>query len=82
MKLNELSNKELGERILEVRDSERRLEIDFLLYLREVEKRDLHLEWGYSSLFTYLVKSLGYSEGGASQEFWWISNCLTHLAPN
>jgi hypothetical protein len=67
MELNELSNIELAERILETRDSERRLEVDFLLYLREVEKRDLHLEWGYSSLFTYLVKSLGYSEGGASR---------------
>jgi hypothetical protein len=67
MKVNELSNKELSERIIETRDSERKLEIDFLFYLREVEKRDLHLEWGYSSLFTYLVKYLGYSEGGASR---------------
>jgi hypothetical protein len=67
MKLNKLSNTELAERILETRDSERKLEVDFLLYLREVEKRDLHLEWGYSSLFTYLVNSLGYSEGGASR---------------
>jgi hypothetical protein len=67
MKVNELSNKELGERILETRDSEKKLEVDFLFYLREVEKRDLHLEWGYSSLFTYLVKYLGYSEGGASR---------------
>jgi 5-methylcytosine-specific restriction endonuclease McrA len=67
MKLNELSNIELYKRILQTRDSERRLEVDFLLYLREVEKRDLHLEWGYSSLFTYLVNSLGYSEGGASR---------------
>jgi 5-methylcytosine-specific restriction endonuclease McrA len=67
MKPNELSNTELAERILETRDSERKLEVEFLLYIREIEKRDLHLEWGYSSLFTYLVKYLGYSEGGASR---------------
>jgi hypothetical protein len=44
MEVNELSNIELAERILKTRDSERRLEVDFLLYLREVEKRDLNLE--------------------------------------
>jgi hypothetical protein len=38
MKPDKLSNTELAERILETRDSERKLEVDFLLYLREVEK--------------------------------------------
>jgi hypothetical protein len=32
MELNELSNIELAERILETRDSERRLEVDFLCW--------------------------------------------------
>ncbi len=66
MMVQELSNDALGDAIVNLRNSERRQQVDFLRYLREVEKRDLHLEWGFSSLFTYLVRGLGYSEGSAA----------------
>ena len=33
--------------------------------VREIARRNLHLERGYSSLFTYLVKELSYSEASA-----------------
>jgi hypothetical protein len=44
---------------------ERELTLNVLHYLREIESRKIHLLAGYSSLFEYCVKELGYSEGSA-----------------
>ncbi len=44
---------------------EREVTTEILHYLREVESRKLHIERGYSSLFEFTVRELGYSEGSA-----------------
>ncbi len=62
-----LSNQEVRDSILQLRKLERKCEVDLLLNFIELEKRDLALSWGYSSLFKYLVNALGYSEACASR---------------
>ena len=42
---------------------EQALQILVLDHLREIEARALHLRRGYSSLFDYAVRELGYSDG-------------------
>ena len=44
---------------------ERKLNIEILQHLQEIESRKLYLERGFSSLFDYAVKELGYGEGAA-----------------
>ena len=44
---------------------ERKLNIEILQHLQEIESRKLYLERGFSSLFDYTVKELGYGEGAA-----------------
>ena len=44
---------------------ERKLNIEILQHLQEIESRKLYLERGFSSLFEYAVKELGYGEGAA-----------------
>jgi len=46
---------------------ERKLTIDVLRHLKEIERRMLHLKRGYSSLFEYAVKELHYSEAAAAR---------------
>jgi len=46
---------------------EKRATLVLLLYLREVERRRLYAARGYSSLWEYVFKCLGYSEAGASE---------------
>ena len=44
---------------------ERKLNVEILQHLQEIESRKLYLERGFSSLFDYTVKELGYGEGAA-----------------
>ena len=44
---------------------ERRISVKILRHLMEVEKRRIHLDMGYSSLFVFLTKHLKYSDGSA-----------------
>ena len=44
---------------------ERRISVKILRHLIEVEKRRIHLDMGYSSLFVFLTKHLKYSDGSA-----------------
>ena len=44
---------------------ERQINIQVLQHLQEIEKRKLYLKRGFSSLFEYAVKELGYSESSA-----------------
>ena len=44
---------------------ERNTHIQILHHLGEIDSRKLYLELGFSSLFDYAVKELGYSEGAA-----------------
>ena len=44
---------------------EQALQLAVLDHLREIQTRHLHLRLGFSSLFDYAVRELGYSEGAA-----------------
>lgn len=46
-------------------ENERKLLMEILEALREVEDRKLHLEMGYSDLYMFAMKELGYSSGAA-----------------
>ena len=57
-----LSNEELLTKTKQAALEERKLTLEVLQLLREVEKRRLHLELGYGSIFDYAVKELGYDD--------------------
>ncbi len=65
MEIKELTDLELTERIETLRSKERVITLKFLLHLGEFDIRKLYLELGYSSLFDYCVRKLGYSESSA-----------------
>ncbi len=46
---------------------EKQTTLSILLHLAEVERRDLYLEYGFSSLFDYCVGALGYSRSAAGR---------------
>ena len=46
---------------------ERKISVEVLLHLVEVERRKLHLQLGYRSLFDYCTRRLGYSESAAGR---------------
>ncbi len=53
--------------LLQLVRSERRFTSNILSLLQEVENNRSYLDWGYSSLYAYLVHGLGYSEALAYQ---------------
>jgi len=65
--LHALSDDELLARTLEVARNEQNLTLRIIAHLEEVARRRLFAARGYSSLFEYAVKALGYSEPAASQ---------------
>ncbi len=65
MSLHALSDREILSRTLDISRRERRLTLQVLLHLIEVERRRLHLKQGYSSLFDYCRSALKYSESAA-----------------
>jgi hypothetical protein len=65
MLLNKIPSSLLITELKSLVDEERKLTVRILHYLKEIEARKLHLEAGFSSLFEYCVKELGYSEGSA-----------------
>ena len=60
-----LNNPDLVSRTKSLVAEERNLTTELIQYLREIEKRKIHLSYGYSSLHEFCVKHLGYSDGGA-----------------
>ena len=69
-KFNQLSLKNLNDQELwlntkNLAQKERHLTTQVLEHLSEIENRKLYLKKGFSSLFEYTVKELGYSEGSA-----------------
>ena len=60
-----LSNEILWEKIHDARARERLALKELLECLQEIDRRKLHLARGFESLFTFLVKGLGYEEGSA-----------------
>jgi hypothetical protein len=65
MNLNSISDQELFEQIRLLSQDERRITIEILHLLREIARRRLYAQRGYESLFTFLVKELGYDEASA-----------------
>lgn len=60
--LNTMKNDELVRSTKLLVQEERRIQVKFLLHLKEIESRRLFLDLGYSSLFDFVTKELGYSE--------------------
>ena len=63
--LRVLSDSDLLARTRELASLERVVTLRLLLHLNEIERRQLHLEQGYSSMFDYCTSGLGYSEPAA-----------------
>jgi hypothetical protein len=63
--ISKLSNSELINALKVQVEDERKLLMQILEALREVEGRMLHLEMGYPDLYTFAMKELGYSSGAA-----------------
>jgi hypothetical protein len=60
-----LESPSLWSGVKHARAEERRVLTDLLHYLLEIERRQAHLLWGYSSLFTFLTEGLGYDPSSA-----------------
>ena len=60
-----LSDDRLLERTKEMSGIEHQLEVVVIDHLREIQKRRLYLRRGFSSLFDYAVRELGYSDAAA-----------------
>ena len=63
--LKTMSNDQLLLQTKNLVQKERQINIQVLQHLQEIEKRKLYLKRGFSSLFEYAVKELGYSESSA-----------------
>ena len=63
--IQKISHKELLSQTKFLVLKERSLHTQILQHLSEIKSRQLHLKMGFSSLFEYAVKELGYSEGAA-----------------
>src|SRR6187402_2224842 len=66
-RLVELGNSELVAGLSELVQQSNVLAAQVLAHLVELEQRMLHLELGFSSLFSYCVEALGMSEGAAGR---------------
>ncbi len=62
-----LSNQALHLKLVSLATEERRITLEVLIHLREVERRRLFAERGHSSLFDYAVRELTYSESAAQR---------------
>src|SRR3954468_5394336 len=62
-----MKNEILISKLKELVVTERKITSRILLYLKEVEKRKLHLEMGFATLFDFCVKELKYSSSAASR---------------
>jgi hypothetical protein len=65
MNFQSLSNSALLNTLKIKVENERKLLMEILFALQEVELRKLHLEMGYPDLYTFAMKELGYSSGAA-----------------
>ena len=63
--IKQLSNKELLSHTKLLVQRERDIHIQVLHHLAEIDSRKLFFRQGFSSLFDYAVRELGYSEGAA-----------------
>lgn len=62
-----LTDHDLNQKVKSLAIEERKLTKEILLYIAEVDKRRLYLRMAYPSLYEYLTKEIGYSEGAAQR---------------
>ena len=67
MNLKHLTDRQLHTDTKNLAAYERKITTQLLHHLREIETRKLFSDYGYSSLFSYVVQELGFSEGSASR---------------
>jgi 5-methylcytosine-specific restriction endonuclease McrA len=65
--LRSLSDNTLLSRLHKLITREKQTTLSILLHLAEVDRRDLYLEYGFSSLFDYCVGALKYSRSAAGR---------------
>jgi hypothetical protein len=65
--MKNLTQAELLEKTKNLVAQERRITLELIEHLREVDRRLLHAELGYGSLFEFCTKELGLSEGSAQR---------------
>lgn len=73
--LSSISDKELLSRIDQLCRAERETTVAILRHLNEIERRRLHLQLGYSSMFAYCTGHLRYSESAAGRRLQ-VARCL------
>ncbi|MFO7916332.1 MAG: DUF222 domain-containing protein [Candidatus Krumholzibacteriales bacterium] len=60
-----IDDRKLLKGVLSLNERERKLKVRVLLYLREIDRRRLYLELGYSSMFEFCTERLGYTRSSA-----------------
>jgi hypothetical protein len=77
------SNEELINALKLQVENERKLLMEILYSLREVEERKLHLKMGYTDLYTFAMKELGYSAGASHRRIsaMRLLNSVPEVAP-
>ena len=65
--LRGLSNKKLLSDLEDLNNKERKLQVLVLLYISEIDNRDLYLPMGYTSLFEFCMGHLGYTRSTAAR---------------
>lgn len=65
MNLKHLTDKTLLENTRKLALAEREITVKVLHHLKEIDSRKLYSDLGFSSLFDYCVRELGYSAGSA-----------------
>ena len=63
--LNVLQNQVIISQFDECVRTERKIAAQILEYIREILRRELYHEYGYSNIYDFLTKRSGYSSGAA-----------------
>jgi 5-methylcytosine-specific restriction endonuclease McrA len=78
--LHSLSDHDLLRKTRALVAKERGITLEVLVHLNEVEQRKLYLELGYSSMFDYCTRELGYSASAASRRIR-TARCVAKFPP-
>ena len=65
--MKDMTDRQLLSRLNGLARKERATTLVLLLYLAEVEQRELFASLGHSSMFDFVMRRLGYSESGAAR---------------
>ena len=76
--LESISDRALLRKIHKLSDCERKTILSILLHIIEIDRRELYLPMGYSSLFDFCVNHLGYCEGTAVRRIK-VARCIRDI---